>query len=49
MATKIVNHFKKVDSELFGHEIDTYSIREPVGVCAGICPFNFPAMTPLWV
>lgn len=29
--------------------IDTYSIREPLGVCAGICPFNFPAMIPLWV
>ena len=29
--------------------IDTYCIREPVGVCAGICPFNFPAIIPLWV
>jgi malonate-semialdehyde dehydrogenase (acetylating)/methylmalonate-semialdehyde dehydrogenase len=29
--------------------IDTYCIREPLGVCAGICPFNFPAMIPLWV
>lgn len=29
--------------------IDTYSVREPLGVCAGICPFNFPAMIPLWV
>lgn len=29
--------------------IDTYSIREPLGVCAGICPFDFPAMIPLWV
>lgn len=29
--------------------IDTFSIREPLGVCAGICPFNFPAMIPLWV
>lgn len=29
--------------------IDTYSIREPLGICAGICPFNFPAMVPLWV
>ncbi|KAK7835428.1 methylmalonate-semialdehyde dehydrogenase [acylating], partial [Quercus suber] len=26
--------------------IDTYCIREPVGVCAGICPFNFPAIIP---
>lgn len=29
--------------------IDTYSIRQPLGVCAGICPFNFPAMIPLWM
>ncbi|WCJ18196.1 Malonate-semialdehyde dehydrogenase [Euphorbia peplus] len=29
--------------------IDTYSIREPLGVCAGICPFEFPAMIPLWM
>ncbi|XP_042005252.1 methylmalonate-semialdehyde dehydrogenase [acylating], mitochondrial-like [Salvia splendens] len=27
--------------------IDTYSIREPLGICAGICSFNFPAMIPL--
>jgi malonate-semialdehyde dehydrogenase (acetylating) / methylmalonate-semialdehyde dehydrogenase len=31
------------------HGVDTFSIREPLGVCAGICPFNFPAMIPLWV
>ena len=29
--------------------IDTNKIREPLGVCAGICPFNFQAMIPLWV
>ncbi|WOG84465.1 hypothetical protein DCAR_0103648 [Daucus carota subsp. sativus] len=29
--------------------IDTYCSREPLGVCAGICPFNFPAMIPLWI
>ncbi|GMN58334.1 hypothetical protein TIFTF001_027428 [Ficus carica] len=29
--------------------IDTYSIREPLGVCAGICPYEFPAMIPLWM
>lgn len=28
--------------------IDCYTIRQPLGVCAGICPFNFPAMVPLW-
>ena len=29
--------------------VDTYSIRQPLGVCAGITPFNFPAMIPLWM
>lgn len=29
--------------------IDCYSYRQPLGVCAGICPFNFPAMVPLWL
>jgi len=30
-------------------DMDTYSFRIPLGVCAGICPFNFPAMIPLWM
>jgi len=29
--------------------VDTYSLRQPLGVCAGITPFNFPAMVPLWM
>lgn len=29
--------------------MDTISYRQPLGVCAGICPFNFPAMIPLWM
>jgi malonate-semialdehyde dehydrogenase (acetylating)/methylmalonate-semialdehyde dehydrogenase len=29
--------------------VDTYSLRQAVGVCAGITPFNFPAMVPLWM
>jgi len=28
---------------------DQYSYRQPLGVCAGIAPFNFPAMIPLWM
>src|SRR5688572_29980407 len=32
-----------------GPEIDTHSDRQPLGVCAGITPFNFPAMVPLWM
>ena len=29
--------------------VDTMALREPLGVTAGICPFNFPAMVPLWM
>jgi malonate-semialdehyde dehydrogenase (acetylating)/methylmalonate-semialdehyde dehydrogenase len=29
--------------------VDLYSYRVPIGVCGGICPFNFPAMVPLWM
>jgi malonate-semialdehyde dehydrogenase (acetylating)/methylmalonate-semialdehyde dehydrogenase len=29
--------------------VDTYFVRQPLGVCAGISPFNFPAMIPLWM
>mmetsp|Transcript_46913 Transcript_46913/g.146974 ORF Transcript_46913/g.146974 Transcript_46913/m.146974 type:complete len:374 (-) Transcript_46913:160-1281(-) len=36
-------------SEQVASDVDTYSVRQPLGVCAGICPFNFPAMIPLWM
>ncbi|MHB8822017.1 MAG: CoA-acylating methylmalonate-semialdehyde dehydrogenase [Pseudomonadaceae bacterium] len=29
--------------------VDTYTLHQPLGVCAGITPFNFPAMIPLWM
>ena len=29
--------------------VDTYTLLQPIGVCAGITPFNFPAMVPLWM
>lgn len=32
-----------------GPGIDMYSLRQPLGVCAGITPFNFPAMIPMWM
>src|SRR6201992_176554 len=35
-------------SEGAGTGIDVYSLRQPLGVVAGITPFNFPAMIPLW-
>ncbi|HYC44830.1 MAG TPA: CoA-acylating methylmalonate-semialdehyde dehydrogenase [Burkholderiales bacterium] len=36
-------------SEEVGTDVDTHSLREPLGVCAGITPFNFPAMVPMWM
>jgi malonate-semialdehyde dehydrogenase (acetylating) / methylmalonate-semialdehyde dehydrogenase len=36
-------------SENVGTGVDAYSIRQPVGVVAGITPFNFPAMVPMWM
>jgi malonate-semialdehyde dehydrogenase (acetylating)/methylmalonate-semialdehyde dehydrogenase len=36
-------------SENVGTQVDTYTLRQPVGVCAGITPFNFPVMVPMWM
>ena len=36
-------------SENVSTEVDSYAIRQPVGVVAGITPFNFPAMVPMWM
>src|SRR5262245_19525095 len=36
-------------SDNVGGGIDNWSLRQPLGVCAGITPFNFPAMVPLWM
>ena len=36
-------------SENVSSKVDSYSIRQPVGVVAGITPFNFPAMVPMWM
>jgi malonate-semialdehyde dehydrogenase (acetylating)/methylmalonate-semialdehyde dehydrogenase len=36
-------------SENVGTGIDGWSLRQPVGICAGITPFNFPAMVPMWM
>lgn len=32
-----------------GSGVDSFNLRQPLGVCAGITPFNFPAMVPLWM
>ena len=36
-------------SENVGTNVDSYSMRQPLGVAAGITPFNFPAMVPMWM
>ncbi len=36
-------------TEQVGRGVDSYSVRQPLGVCAGITPFNFPSMVPLWM
>lgn len=48
-ATGIPHLLKGEFSENVGTDVDSYSLRQPLGVCAGITPFNFPAMVPLWM
>jgi malonate-semialdehyde dehydrogenase (acetylating) / methylmalonate-semialdehyde dehydrogenase len=36
-------------TEQVGTGIDSFSMRQPLGVCVGITPFNFPAMVPMWM
>ena len=36
-------------SQNVGTNIDSWSVRHPLGICAGITPFNFPAMVPMWM
>lgn len=53
---EVVEHAANIPSLMMGEtvenvarEIDSYSYIQPLGVCAGITPFNFPAMIPLWM
>jgi malonate-semialdehyde dehydrogenase (acetylating)/methylmalonate-semialdehyde dehydrogenase len=48
-ACGIPQLLKGEHSENVGTQVDTHSVRQPVGVCAGITPFNFPVMVPLWM
>ncbi len=48
-ACGVAEHMKGGYSEQAGTGVDVYSIRQPLGVVAGITPFNFPAMVPLWM
>jgi malonate-semialdehyde dehydrogenase (acetylating)/methylmalonate-semialdehyde dehydrogenase len=48
-ATGIPHLLKGEHSENVGTDVDSWSLRTPVGVCVGITPFNFPAMVPMWM
>jgi malonate-semialdehyde dehydrogenase (acetylating) / methylmalonate-semialdehyde dehydrogenase len=48
-ATGVPQLLKGGYSEQAGTGVDVYSIRQPLGVVAGITPFNFPVMVPLWM
>jgi malonate-semialdehyde dehydrogenase (acetylating)/methylmalonate-semialdehyde dehydrogenase len=48
-ATGIPNLLKGGYSEQVSGGVDVYQIRQPLGVVAGITPFNFPAMVPMWM
>ncbi|WP_435831944.1 aldehyde dehydrogenase family protein [Nocardia rhamnosiphila] len=47
VATSAVQQLKGEFAEQVSRGVDTYSFRQPLGVCAGITPFNFPVMVPV--
>ncbi|WP_420638984.1 CoA-acylating methylmalonate-semialdehyde dehydrogenase [Candidatus Poriferisocius sp.] len=48
-ACGLAEHLKGSHNEAASTGVDVYSVRRPLGVVAGITPFNFPAMVPLWM
>lgn len=48
-ACGVGTHLQGEHLENVSTDVDTYTLRQPLGVCAGIAPFNFPAMIPLWM
>lgn len=53
---EVVEYASSVGSQMMGEtlegvsrNVDTFSYKQPLGVCAGVAPFNFPAMIPLWM
>ncbi|MDR5875815.1 CoA-acylating methylmalonate-semialdehyde dehydrogenase [Vreelandella gomseomensis] len=45
-----IPHLQKGEHSMnVGSGVDSYSMMQPLGVCAGISPFNFPAMVPMWM
>ena len=56
MFSEVVEHCCSIPSLQLGEtlpniakDMDTFTVRLPLGVTAGITPFNFPAMIPMWV
>jgi malonate-semialdehyde dehydrogenase (acetylating) / methylmalonate-semialdehyde dehydrogenase len=48
-ATGAPHLLKGEVTENVGSRVDSHSLRQPLGVVAGISPFNFPAMVPMWM
>jgi malonate-semialdehyde dehydrogenase (acetylating)/methylmalonate-semialdehyde dehydrogenase len=48
-ACGIAETLKGSFSDQVSRDVDVHSFRQPLGVCAGITPFNFPVMVPLWM
>ena len=48
-ACGIPQLLKGEHNENVATDVDSYSVRQSIGVCAGITPFNFPAMVPMWM
>ena len=48
-ACGLADALKGMHSEQASSGVDVYTVRQPLGVVAGITPFNFPAMVPLWM
>ena len=48
-ACGVADALKGMHSEQASSGVDVYTVRQPLGVVAGITPFNFPAMVPLWM
>ena len=49
LLVEFLIYLKGEFSQNVGTNIDSWSIRQPLGICAGITPFNFPAMVPMWM
>ncbi|MEE9451540.1 MAG: aldehyde dehydrogenase family protein, partial [Gammaproteobacteria bacterium] len=45
----IANQLQGTFSANVSRQVDCYTLRQPLGVCVGVSPFNFPVMIPLWL